>query len=109
MYVNSNPPVGYTCNSIDSAIERSKSISEAVDGLEELAAESRNAVDHLIVQLEKLRSENEKLRNWGDECYRDFIAEERRAEELEREVETWRNLYEDAINELEQKGESHEE
>lgn len=88
-------PVGYTCPKIDACIDMIKSVVEGGAGWSDLdILIGRNGV------LEKIRSDNEALRDWGS-------AEEDRASELdatvaqlESENETLRAALEDAQSQM---------
>jgi chromosome segregation ATPase len=72
--------IPHTCPSID---EVQRSITRVAEVLEEYAVDLRSAAE----QLEKLRSQNEELRDFGNDQYL-------KAEELEIELKTVNNKIE---------------
>lgn len=87
-----NAPVSQTCPKIDDVIN---SLKELYKSSEEMS--SRELTD-LENTMEKIRSDNSDLRSWGNEQYD-------RAEELEKEMEYYKDLaegYKSEITELKQ-------
>ena len=94
-----NAPVGHTCNTIDSVIshmDEVKSVAEDIMCYEDVidiseAENIKSLADSVIYIMEKIRSDNSELRDWGNECYN-------RAEEIEKE----RDSLVDKVEELEE-------
>jgi molybdenum-dependent DNA-binding transcriptional regulator ModE len=89
-------PVGYTCGSIDSAIEDAQKAYDMVD----TASFHLNQLLGKYGLLEELRGQNEQLRSWGHEMqskYDDLVWEYdkllKENEELYEELESFKSKY----------------
>ncbi|MFA5154251.1 MAG: hypothetical protein WC554_17000 [Clostridia bacterium] len=64
-----NAPVGHTCPDINEAQSIASNIKETIDASLGVFEDTKTYCDDLVKQLELLRSENSKLRDWGNEYY----------------------------------------
>lgn len=64
-----NAPVGHTCLDIDEAQSIANNVISSIDASLGSFNEAKTYLSNLIFQLEFLRNENSKLRDWGNEYY----------------------------------------
>jgi len=105
--INRSEPIRHTCPDIDAAIDSLKSIGKEIDKAEtiddcDLKGWS-SVIDDIVYGnhcvLEKLRTSNSSLREWGNDLVSDIEGIENENEQLQKEI---RRL-EDIISNLEDK------
>jgi len=83
-----NAPVGHTCPMIDGVLDAITSLYRSSEEM------SKGELDYFEKTLEKIRSHNGSLRDWGNEYYD-------KANELEDEVESLNNYIKDLESQVE--------
>jgi len=100
-----NAPVGHTCPDINKLQKRLDNIVSELKGYALMFPEYKSDINSLASDvydvsgdLEGLRSDNESLRTWGYVESKRADNAENRVEELEIEIESFKNEYEKTKN-----------
>jgi chromosome segregation ATPase len=95
-----NSPVGHTCPMIDGVLDSLNSLYTSLETM------SKGELDYYIKTLEKIRSHNGSLRDWGNELYKEKEELENEVEKLREEInnlERCLDNYKEEVKELENK------
>lgn len=91
-----NAPVGYTCPMIDGVLDTIRTLYRSSEEM------SKGELDYFEKTIEKIRSHNGTLRDWGNELYKEKEELENEVNELKSTIEDLESKIEDLQSEIKQ-------